>query len=198
MDREDQTEPATAFCANFVIVQQNVRQIRDFAVWLAPLKPRVVNFINFNPHHEWANNPETLTLVADLRLAHSQWTEAIQTLEDAGCGVNLRYYPMCSVPEKYRRCVCNDLHVMFDSGEWDYGVMPKTVECYEAVGRSIHSSNEEQGRPCSGCSIREACGGAIGFGMRRPTASSAKSSSRSPHRLSAVRGLIGTTGKRIN
>lgn len=152
--------PRPELSINHVLVRDNVAHLAEFAKSIAPYRPQIVNFINFNPHHEWATNRASLDIVADLRIAQAQWEEVIGVLEEAGAGVNLRYYPMCLVPAQYRRCVCNDLHVLFDAWEWDYGVMPKTLETYYRCGMQICMANEEKGPPCSGCGLQWICGGA--------------------------------------
>jgi hypothetical protein len=71
-----------------------------------------VNFINMNPHHEWRDESLAVQdVIADLRVVEPNLNAAIEYLESEGIGVNVRYYPMCRIAEKYRRTVCNDKHV---------------------------------------------------------------------------------------
>ena len=149
-----------SFSVNFVLVRQNQDEIAAFAQWLAQFRPRVVNFINFNLHHqEWRASPLALDLVADFRQVLPQWPEAIGVLEEAGAGVNLRYYPMCLVAPEFRRCVSNDLHVGFDTGEWDYDLQPKTFARFREWSCQLSAATEEKGPPCDRCELQWVCGG---------------------------------------
>jgi len=148
------------FDANFVMVKNNQEEIFSFAEWLTyQYNPRVVNFINFNPHYEWAVAKDTSHNIVDLEIAGPQLDEAISHFEDRGVGVNVRYFPYCGVHQRHWKNVCNDLHVMFDSGEWDSGI-EKNFEKHFQFGVSLSFHNEENHEPCDNCPIRTACGGA--------------------------------------
>ena len=41
-------------------------------------------------------------------------------LEDSGIECNVRYYPLCMVPEHYRKNLYNFQQLPYDSHEWDY------------------------------------------------------------------------------
>ncbi|MHC4315270.1 MAG: radical SAM protein [Planctomycetota bacterium] len=146
---------------NFVINSYNVKEILEFSEYLISLelKPRIVNFINFNPHGEWSGNVRSREFVADLREAEILLDQAIDQLEGARIGVNVRYYPMCRIAERHRKNICNDLQVMFDPYEWDYSVTPKTVDRYKEYGIYISQTIEEKGGDCERCDIRRICGG---------------------------------------
>lgn len=147
---------------NYVMVRRNQEEIAEFAGECAlrlPTRPRVVNFINFNPHYEWRARPETADLVVDLRVAGPLLDEAIDALEAAGVGVNVRYFPMCALRVDHRRNVCNDLHVAFDSGEWNNGVADLSPSGGFAYGTALSLSNEEKGEPCCRCDLQWICGG---------------------------------------
>jgi len=146
---------------NFVMNSQNYKEIVEFSEYLTDLVllPRIVNFINFNPHGEWSGNVKSKDFVADLRDAEPLIDNAIDILESAGIGVNVRYFPMCRISEKHRKNVCNDLQVMFDPYEWDYNVMPKTVDQYTSHGYYISLNIEEKAGECSKCDIHGICGG---------------------------------------
>lgn len=148
------------FRFNCTLTRSNQDELIEIATWAASMKPRIFNFINFNPHHEWQNDVEgTKNTIADLRVVETQLNEAIAILEDAGIGVNLRYYPMCRINEVYRKCVCNDLQVMFDPYEWDYGITPKDYKTYYRAGVNISTQNEWKGQPCQSCDLKFMCGG---------------------------------------
>jgi MoaA/NifB/PqqE/SkfB family radical SAM enzyme len=145
---------------NFVMNRYNQSEMLETAQWMAGFNPKIVNFINFNPHFEWGDKYEEIkNIVADLRIVEPILTDTITFLEEKGIGVNIRYFPMCRMTEKYRRCICNDLHVAFDPFEWDYGIQPKTVEAFYAWGKEHSEIKEMKEEPCSSCSLQWVCGG---------------------------------------
>lgn len=149
-----------SFRFNFVMNRYNQDEIVDVAKWMIHWRPRIVNFINMNPHHEWKNHQiDTAEVIADLRRLEPELNKAIEILENEGTGVNIRYYPMCRIAEKYRRTVCNDMHVIFDNFEWDYNLSPKTFEVYRQAGINMSKSVEMKEPPCSECDLQSICGG---------------------------------------
>lgn len=150
----------SGFRFNYVINSFNQEEIYDTSIYMSEWKPTMVNFINMNPHHGWQNDKEVKNVIADLSIVEPYLNTAIYFLESKKIGVNVRYYPMCRITEQYRRCVCNDLHVMFDPKEWDYGVYPKTYEKYKEWGINCSNNVEEKGEPCCHCDLKNVCGGA--------------------------------------
>lgn len=152
------------YCANYVMIGKNQTEMADWSRWLLELDhapPKVVNFINFNPHYGWRNmQKQALDNIVDLRVCGPVLDEAIDVLEDVGVGVNVRYFPMCGVAERHRKNICNDLHVAFDFGEWDNAIGDRRVDVGHQYGVSLSMANEEKGTPCSGCDHQWICGGA--------------------------------------
>ena len=147
------------FRFNFVINAWNQREILELTSWIVKWKPRIINFINMNPHYLWRTDPSTKDVVANLFAVESELNRAIPILESEGIGVNLRYYPMCRINEDLRRCVCNDLHVLFDKREWGYGLEPKTFEHFREAGINMSKGVELKTSPCSECDLQNICGG---------------------------------------
>lgn len=148
------------FRVNYCITSYTQEDIIAFARFICEHKVRIVNFINFNPHHGWQNNSdETKMVIADLSKVETSLNKAIQLLEEKEIGVNVRYYPMCRIAEEYRRCVCNDLHVAFDPYEWDYGINPKTVEKHLEWALAATNSIELKKFECAYCKLQWICGG---------------------------------------
>jgi MoaA/NifB/PqqE/SkfB family radical SAM enzyme len=149
---------------NTVISKFSQHELLDIAKEMAVYKPSIVNFINMNPHHEWMDKSlETQEVIADLNVVEPILNQAIEFLESKGIGVNVRYYPMCRIAEKYRRTICNDLHVMFDPYEWDYLMNTnedKSYETHKQWGLDCSNNVEEKGEPCNGCTMHHVCGGA--------------------------------------
>lgn len=145
---------------NCVINQYNQNEIYDIAQWMIQWKPKIVNFINMNPHGEWgAKLDETKKVIADLHIVEPLLNKAIELLESNNIGVNVRYYPMCRIEEKYRRCISNDLHVTFDPYEWDYNIQPKIFETFFNWGKQTSINIENKGFPCNQCDLQWICGG---------------------------------------
>jgi MoaA/NifB/PqqE/SkfB family radical SAM enzyme len=148
------------FRFNVVINKYNTTELLNIAALAAGYNVRIVNFINFNPHHAWRDRlEETYEFIADLRAVQSILENAVDYLENEGRGVNVRYYPMCRIREDLRRVVCNDLHVGFDPYEWDYDIQPKTYSAFHEWCQRNSNFTEHKGMPCSSCDLGEICGG---------------------------------------
>lgn len=159
-DAMGQGKVTNGFRFNFVLNRHNQMDVLFVAQEIRDYKPTMINFINMNPHHEWANSTKTSQIIADLRIVEPLLNEAIDMLEAANIAVNVRYYPMCRIAERYRYCICNDLHVMFDQKEWDYAVVPKTFDRYKRWGIDTSTDVEEKKEPCCSCDLQWICGGA--------------------------------------
>lgn len=145
---------------NVVITRHNQSDLSAIADELIEYNPVIVNFINFNPHHEWVSHDlQAKDVIADWSIVSRSLDDAIDKLENAGVGVNVRYSPMCRVNEFHRKNICNDLHVVFDPYEWDYSIQPKTFDAFYDWGARCSASNELKSEPCSNCALFNQCGG---------------------------------------
>ncbi len=145
---------------NCCILSHNQFNLVEFAEWAATKERlRIVNFINFNPHGVWNNHPEARAQMCDMDIVEEQLNRSIAILEQAGKGINVRYFPMCRIAEENRKYICNDMHVMHDPYEWSYGVTPKTNERYMQYAHEISGNNELKSAGCFTCNIRSVCGG---------------------------------------
>jgi MoaA/NifB/PqqE/SkfB family radical SAM enzyme len=149
------------FRFNIVISKYNQNELYDIVHELLWMGIRIVNFINFNPHTDWMSKDiEVKEVMANLRIVENNLNLVIKFLEDQRIGVNVRYYPMCRILAKYRRCICNDLHVSFDPYEWDYPKNPKTFEHYYKYSvNELSNKIEEKEKPCWECDLQWICGG---------------------------------------
>jgi MoaA/NifB/PqqE/SkfB family radical SAM enzyme len=149
-----------SFRVNYVMSSINQNDIVSFSDFIAStIKPRIVNFINFNPHGQWGcDTVKSQKIISDLFIVENQLNAAIPILEAKGIGVNVRYYPMCRINPEYYRCICNDMHVMYDPYEWDNGV-PHTEDDYKKWAISTSKSVEWKDIPCRDCTLLSACGG---------------------------------------
>jgi len=148
------------FRFNCVIGSHNQYDILNIAETMAKYNPSIVNFINFNPHGDWQGDIKGIRSVcANLDVVGDALNKAIPYLEHNNIGVNVRYFPMCKLAEEYRRCVCNDLHVMFDPYEWDNQVEDHSIESFTRWGVTTSNNVEWKLAPCSYCDIKHICGG---------------------------------------
>jgi MoaA/NifB/PqqE/SkfB family radical SAM enzyme len=81
---------------------------------------KVLNFIAFNPFEDQQNNQRSLRDVPSYSEVSSPLVHAMDILEESGIECNVRYYPLCMVPERYRRNLYNFQQLPYDSHEWDY------------------------------------------------------------------------------
>lgn len=145
---------------NCVINQFNQNELIETSEWMRQWNPSIVNFINMNPHHGWMHDNQAIEdIIAGFYIVRPQLDASIKLLEDAGIGVNVRYYPMCQIAEEYRRCICNDLHVVFDPYEWDYGIRVKQPEVFLQWGINGSNNIECKEYPCKECDLQWICGG---------------------------------------
>jgi len=149
------------FRFNCVLNAFNQNEILEITDYMIQWKPTTINFINMNPHHGWEKDTEgTCQTIADLRLVEPLLNQSIEKAEANNIKVNVRYYPMCRIAEKYRKCICNDLQVVFDKDEWDYNILPKTFDKFRQWGINTSNNVEEKGEPCNQCDLQWICGGA--------------------------------------
>ena len=145
---------------NLTLNSFNQKNLIDTVKFAVQYQPAIFNFINFNPHGDWGGDLKgTAKTAANLRIVQKQLSEAIRILENEGVGVNIRYYPMCRIDKKYRRCICNDLHVTFDPYEWDYEIQPKNYSSHRQWGMQTSNNIEWKLYPCNFCDLKNVCGG---------------------------------------
>ena len=146
------------FRFNCVLTKYNQYTLNDVCSRMAISHPRIINIINFNPHAEWENHgSQAEDFIVNFKELDIE--EPVRMLERWGIKVNLRYFPMCHVPTDLRRCVCNDLQVVFDPYEWDYQIQPKTFEAFRKWGVETSMAVEEKCEPCNQCGLQWICGG---------------------------------------
>jgi MoaA/NifB/PqqE/SkfB family radical SAM enzyme len=145
---------------NCCMNRQNQASLVDTVKWAVKWEPRIFNFINMNPHNDWQKDVEgTKAVIGDLDVVEDQLCKAIPILLERGCGVNVRYYPMCRLPEVFRQYIANDRQVLFDPYEWDYNIVPKTFQTYLKAADNMSRSVEWNGQPCLKCDLKFICGG---------------------------------------
>lgn len=145
---------------NCCMSRDNQNDLVGTAKWAVKWKPRIFNFINMNPHNDWQKDIEgTKKVIGDLDILEKQLCEAIPILLENRVGVNVRYFPMCRLPEIFRQHISNDRQVLFDPYEWDYNITPKTFQVYINASDNMSRSVEWNGQPCLKCDLKFICGG---------------------------------------
>ncbi len=149
-----------AIDANCVINSRNQSDLEQVSEYVISQGIRTMNFINMNPHGEWAADVAgTRKAVADFTIAEPCLNAAITKLKAAGILVNVRYYPMCKIAVEHRGCICNDYHVAFDRDEWDYEIQPKTYAAFRKWAVMTSNNIECKDGACGMCTHLFVCGG---------------------------------------
>lgn len=81
---------------------------------------RVVNFIAFNPFEDQQKGERSRSNVAAYSEVAPPLIKALDILRAAGVEANVRYFPLCQVPEAYRQHLYNFQQLPYDLHEWDY------------------------------------------------------------------------------
>lgn len=164
---QDYSKEERPYRFNCCMSRENQNNLITTAQWAVKWKPRIFNFINMNPHNNWQKDVEgTKSVIGDLNIIEKQLCEAIPILLENGVGVNVRYYPMCRLPEVFRQHIANDRHVLFDPYEWDYNISPKSFKTYLEAAENMSRSIEWNGFPCLKCDLKFVCGGINGAFFR--------------------------------
>ena len=150
---------------NCTLIRHNFKDLPKLAAYYdREVGPRIVNFINFNPHYEWGRHeqPEIVKRLNEVQVCASEvapWLkQALDYLNERKYWVNVRYFPLCLL-KGYEHHVCNNPQVMFDPYEWDYGVCPKTAEVYLEHGREFQRRINTREGVCASCGMIDVCGG---------------------------------------
>ena len=167
---------------NTVIWGGNAQLLPQIATKLLNHGFYIHNFILFNAYHGW----NTATKVDDMQVRYTSivdpLTEAVQTLDEAGLAVNIRYAPYCVFPGLGRHIVGLS-GLTYDPFEWrnracsynkppEYCAMPLPIGSAYGITKCEKSSNSgiriiaQRGdavkifpEKCAMCAAFEACDG---------------------------------------
>jgi MoaA/NifB/PqqE/SkfB family radical SAM enzyme len=107
------------FRLNCTLTKEAGNQLVDISKLAIETGAKVVNFIAFNP---FADQQGKRNLIDVPR--YSDLTENLQKsinlLEEHDIEVNIRYFPICMLDEKYRKNIYNAQQLSYDKHEWDY------------------------------------------------------------------------------
>jgi MoaA/NifB/PqqE/SkfB family radical SAM enzyme len=107
------------FRLNCTMTKEAGRQLVDIATLAVETGARAVNFIAFNPFADQEGNRD-LTDVPKYSDLKESLQKAIDLLEENDIEVNVRYFPICMLDEKYRKNIYNFQQLSYDLHEWDF------------------------------------------------------------------------------
>jgi len=105
---------------NCVLTNSSLPHLEGVARLAAQIGARAVNFIAFNPFEDQQKGERSREDVAAYSEVAPPLIQAMDILESAGVETNVRYFPLCQVPEKYRKNLYNFQQLPYDVHEWDY------------------------------------------------------------------------------
>ncbi|MCG8590425.1 MAG: radical SAM protein [Proteobacteria bacterium] len=168
-----------SYTSNTVVQARNYRELPELARYLADRNIRFHNFIIMKLEWGWRQNPSAgVEKKARYREIAPFVTEAVEILESAGKGVNVRFAPYCAMPGLERNVV-GYKQIQLDPYEWRNGTRGSPIEgtpyggkpflFYERLEdyldrhpRAVETRDEynmEHGPPCQRCSLRAICDG---------------------------------------
>ncbi len=110
------------FRTNTVVTKHNLPRLTKIAKFIAEkVKPRIHNFIIFNPHEgtEWRDKVDEAKFQAKYSEIEPKLKKAIDILKKHKIWANVRYMPLCFM-KGYEQHVCNFHQWQYDPYEWEY------------------------------------------------------------------------------
>jgi MoaA/NifB/PqqE/SkfB family radical SAM enzyme len=110
------------FRFNLTMTSQAVEYMDEISQIAIDVGARAVNFITFNPFADQSSNNSTRTTsnVPIYEAVAKKLEINIDILEKNGIEVNVRYFPLCMLSEKYRKNIYDFQQLPYDPREWDY------------------------------------------------------------------------------
>ena len=107
------------FRLNCTMTKEAVLQLEDIARLACDRGCKAVNFIAFNPFADQKGNRNS-TDVPQYSSIKNNLQKAIDILENCDIEVNVRYFPLCILDEKYLKNTYNFQQLAYDHNEWDF------------------------------------------------------------------------------
>lgn len=108
------------FRFNCVLARSVLGHLAEISRLAVESGARVVNFIAFNPFEDQQKNARSGDDVPRYTDVRGPLVEALDYLEQHGVEANVRYLPLCQVPERHRKSFYNFQQLPYDLHEWDY------------------------------------------------------------------------------
>lgn len=108
---------------NCVLTKSSLPHLSAVAELAKSVGCRAVNFIAFNPFEDQQKGERSDQDVASYSEVAAALVPALDILrgaENGGIEANVRYFPLCQVPEDYRQHLYNFQQLPYDLHEWDY------------------------------------------------------------------------------
>lgn len=162
-----------AFSINCMLTKDSCPTMKEFVEDVKRLQPRQIQFLIICSS-VWDRMPHYSEIVGAFERAY----ESLPPMP-----LRLRFVPLCMVPERLRRHVCNYRSFAHDTFEWDWGswkhVTPEVAQSFIAVGKHLdvygdtdddilyntlgikHACDMGWFKPaeCDGCSHEKICDG---------------------------------------
>lgn len=105
---------------NCVLASSVLPHLSAIAALAVAMGVRVVNFIAFNPFEDQQSGDRSATDAPRYGDVTGPLVAALDFLEEHGVEANVRYLPLCLVPERHRKSFYNFQQLPYDLHEWDY------------------------------------------------------------------------------
>ena len=150
------------FRTNTTLLKYNYENLPALADVLIEMRPRITNFIAFNPHEgtAWAKIKDIPCQARYSDIA-PYLKKSIDKLINSGIWANIRYFPLC-ILEGYEKHVCNFHQWQWDPYEWVYCIPPdkKRHVLIKAKKESLFGNTDED-KIHLWIAKHESCGGNI-------------------------------------
>ena len=141
-------EVGIPFRLNTVLTRASLMHLPQIARLAALTGARVANFLTFLPFDDQAtagartalNLPRHSEVIAPL-------TEALDLLAEAGVEANVRFFPLCLLPERHRQAGFNLQQLPYDEREWDLASLSWTSQQQQRTKTGEPSQPMERRRP---------------------------------------------------
>ena len=108
------------FRFNCVLAKPVLQHLENIARLAIDSGARVLNFIAFNPFEDQQTKRRSNGIVPTYREISGPLVAALDILNECGIEANVRYFPLCMVPENYRKHLYNFQQLPYDLHEWDF------------------------------------------------------------------------------
>ena len=106
---------------NCVLSLPILQQLSDIAELAVKKRICIVNYIAFNPFEDQqSGNKRSIENVPKYNEVAKHLIPALDILQEADIEYNVRYFPICMVPEVHRKAIYNFQQLPYDPREWDY------------------------------------------------------------------------------
>jgi len=134
------------FRTNSTMINYNYESLPELAEFFKDIRPRIANFIAFNPHEGtlWARHKTPKFQVKYSEIA-PYLKETIDILMENGIWVNVRYFPLC-ILKGYEKHISNLHQWEYDPYEWRYELSMSEIEklSEEARNERAYGATDEE------------------------------------------------------